>query len=55
MDFDLGTNAIDIIFLRDFYGRVLKDLGLHQGVVNIPEELEKMENFLAKIGALAEI
>ena len=39
MDFDLGTDAIEVIFLRDFYGRVLKDLGMHQGVTSIPEEM----------------
>ena len=46
------SNEVEIILNDDFYGKVLKDMGLKR-YVDIPEEAQKLEQMLIEIGALA--
>ena len=52
MDFDTGDDAVEVIARADFYDLVLKQLGLNI-ITQAPEEIVKMDRFLAEIGALA--
>ena len=47
-----GSAEVEIILNDDFYGKVLKDMGLKR-YVDIPEEAAKLEQMLIAIGALA--
>ena len=55
VDFDSGSDTIEVIYLSDFYGRVIKDLGFGKSVKEAPAEMKKMNYWLASIGALTEI
>ena len=52
MGFDTGDDAVEVIKRDDFYGQVMKDLGL-ASLVKATKEVAKFDDFFAQIGALA--
>ena len=47
-----GKVEVELILNEDFYGKVLKDMGLKR-YVDIPEEAQKLNQMLIEIGALS--
>ena len=53
IDKNPGKAEVEIILNDDFYGKVLKDMGLKR-YVDIPEEAQKLDKMLIEIGALVQ-
>lgn len=52
IDFDTGDDMVEVITLKEFYTKVLQDLGL-QAMLRQTEEVAKFEAFMGEIDALA--